>query len=121
MLWNAPALARAFSFCKEKALTQSSQRSRRRVARPGKRALHGVCRPAKNLQFGQDSRERKADYVEIAAFDAGDVAPRLALDSVCTRFIIGLLRGEIRRKFFVCDRPEVNQRGLDELAPFAVG
>jgi len=63
--------------------------------------------PAQSPLVRSGPRKRKADYVEIAAFDAGDVSPGLSLDGVRAGFIVRLLGGEIRRKFFVCDRPEM--------------
>jgi len=47
-----------------------------------------------------DVREGQADYVEVVAFDAGDVAAGAALDGVGAGFVVGFFGGEVTRNFF---------------------
>ena len=52
------------------------------------------------LQEGGDERDGEAYYVEVAAFDAGDPAGGMALDSVGTCFVVGLAGGYVGCDFF---------------------
>lgn len=45
-------------------------------------------------------RERQADYVEIAAFDAGDVTASAALNPIGPGFVVGFHGGEVAGNFF---------------------
>src|SRR5258707_4191191 len=80
-----------------------------------------VFGPAEGDEGVVETREGKADDVEIAAFDARDVAAGAALDGVAACFVVGLAGGEITGDFFGGERGEMDQRGLDEREPLGVG
>ena len=68
-------------------------------------------------EFGQglrDVREGQADYVEVVAFDAGDVAAGAALNGVGAGFVVGLFGGEVTGDFFCGELGEMDERGFDE-------
>jgi hypothetical protein len=67
------------------------------------------------VERGDQAGEWEADYVEVAAFNARDVASGAPLDSVGTGFVVGLAGGEIHGDFLRGERIEVDLRGLDEL------
>ncbi len=84
--------------------------------------LGGIFRgPAQGLQFGEDAGERQANYVEIAAFDAGDVTAGEALDGVGSGFVIRFFGIEIGGEFLAGDGAKVNECGFDQLAMLGVG
>ena len=75
-------------------------------------------------EFGEslgDARERQADDVEVAAFDAGDVAASAALDSVGAGFVIRLFGGKVAGDFLGGERGEMHMGGFDESAALGVG
>ncbi len=47
-----------------------------------------------------DAGQGEADYVEVIAFDAGDVAAGASLDGVGAGFVVRLAGGEVTRDFF---------------------
>src|SRR5882762_7018394 len=80
-----------------------------------------VFGPAEGGEGLLEAREGQADDVEVAAFDAGDVAAGAALDGVSASLIVRLAGREIARDFFSGERGKVHQRGLDEGEPLGVG
>ena len=73
-----------------------------------------VIGPAQVLKGGGYASQGQADYVEVAAFDAGNVASGTALDGVGASFIEGLAGGKICGNFFAGERLEMDQRGFNE-------
>src|SRR6266481_4515668 len=68
-----------------------------------------------------ETREGQADNVEVAAFDARDVAAGAALDGVAAGFVVGLAGGEVAGDFFRREHGEMDQRGLHEGEALDVG
>jgi hypothetical protein len=68
-----------------------------------------------------DAGEGEADDIEVAAFDAGNVAAGAALDGVGAGFVKGLVGGEVAEDFFVGELGEVDEGGFDEGAALGVG
>src|ERR1700730_17064259 len=71
-----------------------------------------VFRPA---EFGQgiaEARERETHDIEVATFDAGDVAARAALDGGGAGFVGGFLGWEVARELFVGKRGEMDVAGF---------
>ena len=58
--------------------------------------------------------ERQADYVEVAAFDAGDEAAGAALDGVAASLVVGFASGQITGDVIGGKRGKVHQSGFDE-------
>ena len=73
-----------------------------------------VVGPAQVLEGGGYASEGKADYVEVAPFDARDVASGATLDGVGAGFVERLAGGKIGGNFFAGERMEMDQRGFDE-------
>lgn len=65
--------------------------------------------------------KRKADDIEVVAFDARDVTAGAALNSVGAGFVVRLIGCEIAGDFFARELREVDLRGLDEAAALGVG
>src|SRR6266851_1473930 len=80
-----------------------------------------VFGPAEGGEGVVEAREGEADNVEVAAFDAGDVAAGTALDGVGAGFVVGLAGGEVAGDFFGGERGEVHQSGLDKGEALRVG
>src|SRR5258708_39274140 len=80
-----------------------------------------VFGPAEGDEGVVETREGQADNVEVAAFDARDVAAGAALDGVAASFVVGLAGGEVAGNFFRRERREMDQRGLDEGEALGVG
>src|SRR5882762_7886656 len=80
-----------------------------------------VFGPAEGGEGLLEAREGQADDVEVAAFDAGDVAAGAALDGVSASLIVRLAGREVAGDFFSGERGKVHQRGLDEGEPLGVG
>src|SRR5260370_31013582 len=99
---------------------------RRRGGRAGlrRRTLWGTF----ELGFGRgeggegllEAGEGQAEDVEVAAFDAGDVAAGAALDGVGAGLIVGFAGREVAKDFFSGERGKMHQRGLDEGEALAV-
>src|SRR6267143_2658143 len=68
-----------------------------------------------------EAGEGEADDVEVAAFDAGDVAAGAALDGVGASLTVGFAGREVAGDFFSGERGKVHQRGLGEGEPLGVG
>ena len=68
-----------------------------------------------------DAGQGKADYVEVVAFDTGDVAAGAALDGVGAGFIVGFFGPEVAGDFFSGELDEMDERGFDEAAALGVG
>jgi hypothetical protein len=67
------------------------------------------------------ARQREADYVVVAAFDARDVASGAALDGVGAGFVEGFFRSEVLSEVFRRKRGEMDVGGFDEGAALGVG
>lgn len=50
----------------------------------------GIFGPAEFAEGGHDAGQRKADHVEVAAFDAGNVASGVPLDGIGPGFVVRL-------------------------------
>jgi hypothetical protein len=68
-----------------------------------------------------EASERKADDIEVAAFDARDVAAGAALNSVAACFVVRFSGGEITGDLLGGEHIEVHERGLDESEALGVG
>ena len=68
-----------------------------------------------------EAGEREADHIEVAAFDARDVAASAALDGVAAGFIVRLFSGEIAGDFFGGEHVELDKGGFDEGEALSVG
>ena len=55
---------------------------------------------SEGFEEGGDEGDGQADYVEVAAFDAGDPAGGAALDGVGSGFVDGLAGGDVGGDFF---------------------
>src|SRR5216684_1290885 len=97
------------------------------VAKQGRSELRqykcsgSVFGPAEGDEGVVETREGQADNVEVAAFDARDVAAGAALDGVAAGFVVGLAGSEITGDFFRREHGEMDQRGLDEGEALGVG
>jgi hypothetical protein len=80
-----------------------------------------VLSPAEGSEGLLDAGDGEAYDVEVAAFDAGDVAAGAALDGVGAGFILGFFGGEVAGNFFFGEPGEVDERGLDEVEALGVG
>ena len=80
-----------------------------RVRRRRERRL--VNRPD-DLQQRADQRQRQADYVEVAALDAGNPAGGAALDGVGAGLVHGLAGGNVGGDLFVGEGEEADRRGF---------
>ena len=69
-------------------------------ARHGVSSAESVFGPAEIGERLGNVCERQAHNVEVAAFDAGDVAAGAALDGVGAGFVVGLFCGQVTRDFF---------------------
>src|SRR5690348_4500797 len=68
-------------------------------------------------EFGEGllkARERQANHVEIATFNARNVARSVALNGVSTGFVVGLAGSEVARDYLVGERGERYQSCFDE-------
>src|SRR5712692_1057689 len=86
-----------------------------------RKAKGSVFGPA---EFGEgllEAGKRQADDVEVAAFDAGNVAAGAALDAIGAGFVVRLAGGEIPRDFLGGESSEVHERGLHEAAALDIG
>jgi hypothetical protein len=72
------------------------------------------------VKRSEQTRKRKADDVEIATFNARDVAACTALNSVSARFIVGLFTGEIAGNFVGGNGSEMYQRGFHKLPALGI-
>src|SRR5260370_28653211 len=95
------------------------------AARLRRRTLRGtfelVFGPAEGGEGLLEAGEGQADDVEVAAFDAGDVAAGAALDGVGAGLIVGFAGREVAGDFFSGERGKMHQRGLDEGEALGVG
>jgi len=80
-----------------------------------------ILGPAELGEGLDDAGEREADDVEVASFDAWDVAAGAALDGVGAGFVVGLFGGEVTGDFFGRDGGELDLGGFDEAAALGVG
>ena len=80
-----------------------------------------VFGPAEGDEGVVEAGEGQADDVEVAAFDARDVAAGATLDAIAASLIVGLAGGEISVYLFRRKHGKVHQRGLDEGEPLGVG
>jgi hypothetical protein len=67
------------------------------------------------------SGEWEAYYVEVAAFDARDVAAGAALDGVGAGFVVGLVGVEVAGDFFLRQLGEMDKCAFDKLAALHFG
>src|ERR1700682_1122755 len=71
-------------------------RSSAGMTNPGTRLDSGrVAAPAEFRKRAEQASQRKADYVEVAAFDAWDMTPGATLDGVGAGFVIWLVGREV--------------------------
>src|SRR6267154_2413937 len=100
---------------------------RRDVAKLGRSMLRPykfsglVFGPAEAREGLLEAGDGEADDVEVAAFDAGNIAPGAALDGVGASLIVGFAGREVAGNFSSGERGKVHQRGLDEGKPLGVG
>ena len=80
-----------------------------------------VFGPAEAGERLLEAGEGEADDVEVATFDAGDVAAGAALDGIGASLIVGFAGREVAGDFSSGERGKVHQRGLDEGEPLGVG
>src|SRR5215467_3461679 len=67
------------------------------------------------------ARKRQSHHVEIATFNARDVAGGIALDGVSAGLVVRLAGGEVTGDFFVGQGSERDKSGLDKGDAFGVG
>ena len=80
-----------------------------------------VLGPAQFRKAVTQASQRKTDYVEVAAFDAGNVAAGTTLDGVGAGFVKGFFGREIVGEFFLGERSDVHVGSFDEPAAIGVG
>ena len=80
-----------------------------------------IFRPAKIGKSLTKARQRQTDNIEIAAFDAWNVAAGASLNRIRASFIERFAGREIARNLFVRNLREVDVRCLDETAALNVG
>lgn len=80
-----------------------------------------VFGPAQFRKAVTEASQRKTDYVEVAAFDAGNVAAGTTLDGVGAGFVKGFFGREIVGEFVLGERGDVHVGGFDEPAAIGVG
>src|SRR5260370_1279322 len=101
----------------DKSVGSSATRRRRRSMLRHYKCSGSVFGPAEGNEGVVETREGQADNVEVAAFDARDVAAGAALDGVAAGFVVGRAGGEGTARFFGGERGEMDQRRLDEAEP----
>src|SRR5260370_40295590 len=69
-----------------------------------------VFGPAESSEGVVEAGEGQADNVEVAAFDARDVAAGPSLDGVGAGFVVRLAGGEVAGNFFRGEHGEMDQR-----------
>ncbi len=80
-----------------------------------------VFGPAEGGEGVVEAGKGQADDVEVAAFDARDVAAGAALDAITSSLIVGLAGRKVAVDLFRRKHGEVHQGGLDEGEPLGVG
>src|SRR5712692_9183103 len=86
-----------------------------------RKAKGSVFGPAELGEGLLEAGKRQANDVEVAAFDAGNVAAGAALDAIGAGFVVRLAGGEISGDFLGGESSEVHERGLHKGAALDVG
>src|SRR3974390_2913375 len=68
------------------------------------------------MQRREGMGKRQPDNIEVAPFDARNVAAGAALNGISPGFVIGLLGRKVARTFVAAEGRKVHERGFHKLA-----